>query len=366
MTTDHYFSTDYAGARAKFLAAAAEAGLAVVSHAHPLKGSAGEDLALDLVTLCPDASAPCRAARVFVAMSATHGVEGFVGAAAQTAWLKKRYWEKVPKGMAVLLLHAVNPHGFSWLRRVTEDNVDLNRNFADFTKPLPRKPAYDELAAAISPREWSEESQRDADAKLDAFVERQGQSALNRAIMGGQFSHPDGVFYGGVKPSWSRDTVMKILDAYCSAAKHVAILDFHTGLGAFGAGVSYCVGDEGTPSVTRAHDVWGDDITVMAAAPGSGVHDGYNLTGIARLMGHTHVYGNTLEFGTYPTTDMIRAVRADNWLHLHGDLSSTQGRAIKAEIKRMFYPEDSEDWKARVLSRSLQVWERGLTGLASI
>ena len=28
-----------------------------------------------------------------------------------------------------VLLHALNPYGFAWLRRVNEHNVDLNRNF---------------------------------------------------------------------------------------------------------------------------------------------------------------------------------------------------------------------------------------------
>ena len=366
MSLEDYYCATYAEARAKFLDAAAEAGLAVVSHPHPRPGPDGAPLALDLVTLCPDAQAPCRAERVFVAMSATHGVEGFAGSAAQTAWLKRRLWREVPPGLAVLVLHAVNPHGFAWLRRVTEDNVDLNRNFADFGKPLPRKPAYEELAAAICPRDWTPESLAAADAALAAFAERHGARALNRAIMGGQYSHPDGVFYGGAKPTWSRETVMKILATYCSAARHVAILDIHTGLGDFGAGVSYCVGDEGSPAVTRAHEVWGEDATVMAAAPGSGVHDGYNLTGIARLMADRAVYGNTLEFGTRPTAEMLRAVRADNWLHLYGDPASAQGRAIKAEIKRAFYPEDSAEWKARVLARALEVWRRGLDGLAAL
>lgn len=361
-----YFAVDYTAAREKFLSAAAEAGLAVVSHPHPLQGPKGESLALDLVTLCPDSTAPCRAERVFVALSATHGVEGFAGSAAQVAWLKRKLWKKVPSGMSVLLLHAVNPHGFAWLRRVTEDNVDLNRNFADFGKPLPRKPAYDELAEAICPRVWNSESIAGAQARLDDYAERHGRSALNRTIMGGQYSHPDGVFFGGHRPSWSRETIMKILDSYCSEAKHVAILDFHTGLGEFGSGVSYCIGDEGSTSVTKAHDVWGEDVTIMSAAPGSGVHDGYNLTGMARLMAHTAVYGNTLEFGTYPTPDMLRALRADNWLHLNGDLASAQAQAIKAEIKRVFYPEASEDWKARVLSRALAVWERGIAGLAAV
>ncbi|MDX2142218.1 MAG: DUF2817 domain-containing protein [Rhodospirillaceae bacterium] len=364
MSVDDYFSPDYATARAKFLAAAAGAGLAVVSHPHPLKGPGGEDLSLDLVTLCPDASAPCRAERVFVALSATHGVEGFVGSAAQTAWLKRGHWKRTPPGMSVLLLHAVNPHGFAWLRRVTEDNVDLNRNFADFSKALPRKPAYDELANAICPKSWDDRTIAAADAQLTDFAARHGQRTLSRAIMGGQYSHADGVFYGGVKPTWSRETIMKILTSYCSVAKHVAILDFHTGLGESGAGVSYCVGDEGAPAVTKAHEVWGDDANVMAAAPGSGVHDGYNLTGIARMISPAAVYGNTLEFGTYPTERMIRALRADNWLHLHGDPRSEQGRAIKAEIKAVFYPETSAEWKTRVMTRALAVWDRGMAGLA--
>ena len=42
------FSSSYAQARIKFLEAAATAGLSVESHAHPLKGRDGEDLAMDV------------------------------------------------------------------------------------------------------------------------------------------------------------------------------------------------------------------------------------------------------------------------------------------------------------------------------
>ena len=35
----------------------------------------------------------------------------------------------IPAGVRVVLVYAINPHGFAWLRRVTEDNVDLNRNW---------------------------------------------------------------------------------------------------------------------------------------------------------------------------------------------------------------------------------------------
>ncbi len=43
------FSPSYAQARTKFLEAAAAAGLPIESHAHPLKGRDGEDLAMDVV-----------------------------------------------------------------------------------------------------------------------------------------------------------------------------------------------------------------------------------------------------------------------------------------------------------------------------
>ena len=45
----HAFSPSYAQARTRFLEAAAAAGLSIESHAHPLKGRDGEDLAMDVV-----------------------------------------------------------------------------------------------------------------------------------------------------------------------------------------------------------------------------------------------------------------------------------------------------------------------------
>ncbi|MEJ0064575.1 MAG: DUF2817 domain-containing protein [Caulobacteraceae bacterium] len=51
------------------------------------------------------------------------------------------------------MIHAINPYGFAWLRRVTEENIDLNRNWIDFSQPPPANPGYDELAdAARAPR----------------------------------------------------------------------------------------------------------------------------------------------------------------------------------------------------------------------
>ncbi len=151
MTVDGCFAQTYVEARLKFLSAAASVALKVQSHLHPLRGRDGEPLALDVVR---EGAADARA--LLIVSSACHGVEGFCGSGAQVALMRDPDWHAAvaASGVAVLYLHALNPHGFSFWRRTTHENVDLNRNFNDFSQPLPHNAAYDELASAIVPDTW--------------------------------------------------------------------------------------------------------------------------------------------------------------------------------------------------------------------
>src|SRR5262245_56959198 len=126
------FAKDYTEAREKFLAACAFAGASVRSFANPLRGPNGEPLFMDVARL-----GPADAKRMLVLTSATHGIEGYCGSGSQVTWLRTRGAKSLPAGTGALLVHAVNPHGFAWTRRVNEDNVDLNRNFVDHAKPYP-------------------------------------------------------------------------------------------------------------------------------------------------------------------------------------------------------------------------------------
>ena len=71
------FSADYREARAKFLAAAEAAGVAVQSYRNPAAGPDGQPLYTDVARL-----GPAGAERVMVVASSTHGVEGFAGSPA--------------------------------------------------------------------------------------------------------------------------------------------------------------------------------------------------------------------------------------------------------------------------------------------
>ena len=128
-----HFSQTYREARQRFLAAATSAGASIESHVHPRKGAEGEEIATDTARIGA-ADAPS----LFVVSSGTHGPEGFAGSACQLALLDDELLGRAGRSsIAVLLVHAVNPYGFSHTMRTNEDNIDLNRNFNDFAHPYP-------------------------------------------------------------------------------------------------------------------------------------------------------------------------------------------------------------------------------------
>ena len=108
MQPTDFFSATYSEARARFLDAAAEAGLSPAHHVNPEKGPGGQELATDVVRI-----GPADASRLLVTLSATHGVEGFCGSGAQVDWLRSGALAAVPGSVAVLMVHAINPHGFA-------------------------------------------------------------------------------------------------------------------------------------------------------------------------------------------------------------------------------------------------------------
>jgi hypothetical protein len=352
------FSRDYAQARDKFLAASSGAGAEVRHWPNPLRGPAGEALACDTAWLGPRA-----AANVLVVVSGTHGVEGFCGAGPQVAVLRGALGAAVAPDTALLLIHGINPHGWAWLRRVTEENVDLNRNWVDFTQPLPANPGYDDLHRHYVPASLDDASLRAADAAIATYARRHGAHAERVARSSGQYTHPDGIFFGGDAPTWSRRTSETILAEYLGRARTVAVVDMHTGLGPYGYGEPICNHEPGGARVARARRWWGDSVTEPLLGTSSS-QEKWGLTefGYERCLAHADIAFVALEFGTYPPDRGASVLRDDHWLHRHGDPAGPQAAPIKAAIRDHFYP-PFDDWKEMVLFRSLQVYRQALAGL---
>ena len=360
MDTLHYFARDYRAARVKFLEAADAAGAPVETFENPAPGPDGAPLYTDVARL-GDAAAD----RVLLANSATHGVEGFCGLGALVGWLRAAAHRDLPANVRAVLIHAINPHGFAWLRRVNEDNVDLNRNFVDHDEPHPENADYEELHPVLVPDRWDDASLALTATVFADYAERHGAVALQAAVSRGQYAHRDGIFYGGQEPTWSNRTFRAILADVTAGAAHLAFLDFHTGLGPYGMADLISTGMPGTPFGDRLRAWYGEGLSTPALGNSTSVPlFGYIATAVNATCKHAEVTCMTLEFGTLPLERVLLAIRADNWLHARGTVDSALGRRIKADIRDAFYP-DEDDWKELVTLRARQIMRRAVAGLTA-
>lgn len=355
-----HFSQSYAQARERFLSAAEAAGLDVESHTHPLLGRDGETLALDVVF---EGARDARS--LLVLSSGCHGVEGFCGSGVQHALLRDGAWHRLLRdsGVAVLYLHALNPWGFSWWRRTTQENVDLNRNFHDFSQPLPANPGYDEIAALLVPPSWPPAPE--TAAALQRHIAAHGLRAYQQAVTSGQHDHPEGLFYGGRNPTWSNVTLRHVLQEQARHCARLGWIDFHTGLGPSGVGERIFACRDDDAALQRARSWWGNGIT--------SIYDGSSasalLTGLMWMAAYeecpqAEYTGIALEYGTVPVTEVLDALRADQWLENHPEAGSAQRDAIKRQVRDAFYT-DTDAWKQAVLAQGFEAARQAVAGLAA-
>ena len=355
------FARDYADARRRFRTACDKAGLAMRAYANPETGPGGEALACDVAW-----GGRIAAPKVLVLIAATHGVEGFCGSAAMIDWLDGGGATAVPDDIGVLLIHALNPHGFAWLRRVTEEGIDLNRNCVDFDRPLPENRTYDTLADVIALPSLAGPAFEAGEKTIADFIATHGMLAYQEGFAGGQYRHPKGLFYGGGAPSWARRTLETIIEDFALAERQlVAVIDFHTGLGAAGKGEVISGHRPGTPGYRHAEAWHGDELAnPFAGESVSTVNYGLIEESWIRRLGERVVFV-TLEYGTVDIASVMKALREDQWLHTHGKVTWGEGetRRIKRAITDAFHPA-TPTWNEMVLTRAREIIARTLRGLA--
>ena len=356
------FSSTYAQARDRFLQAARSAGLEVESKLHPLTGIDGEDLAMDVARHGhPDAD------RLLILSSACHGVEGYCGNGVQVSALQDAQLleHATTSGVALLFIHALNPYGFSHLRRTTHENVDLNRNFHDFSRPLPVNEAYRQIHSLLLPDEWPP-SQANVD-DVSRYLAAHGESALQSAMTKGQYEFPDGLFFGGTRPTWSNLSLREVLRAHGRRAGRIAWIDIHTGLGPSGKGERIYAGPDEQDTITRARNWWGGN----GASPVTSIYDGSStsafLTGlmwnaVPEECPQAQYTGIAIEYGTVPLLHTLQALRAEQWLYLHPAAPAALAATIKGQFKAAFYTE-TDEWKTQVLQQARDALLQAVDGL---
>ena len=246
--------------------------------------------------------------------------------------------------------------------------MDLNRSFVNHAAPYPQNAGYEQLHPLFLPEEWCASTARRVGAALLDFARTNTFQALFSALGAGQHSHPDGIYFGGHEPTAAGRRFLEIVEDHVLGARVVLFLDWHTGLGTYGAGQVVDLPRRGAAGGERGRAWFAHELASPVGEEAAPIHVAGTVgEGLRRKLAPSgaQTIPLTVEFGTYAQLQVLLAFVADNWLHHRGDLHGRQGRAIKARLRRALYP-DEDDWKELVWVRGRQLMRRAVGGLAGL
>lgn len=351
------FSADYTSARQRWLEQSAKLPYPVcfAPYRCPGSGPDGGELVTDTLWIGPE-----EAKNVLVLISGTHGIEGFAGSAIELDWLALLSSEQVilPDHAALLMVHAITPWGFAWQRRCDAEGVDLNRNVVDFSQPLPENPGYELLRPALFLFDAGQRKQAFADYAL-----QHGREAFETAISAGQYTDPQGPFYGGQAPAHGRLVSEDLIRRYALQERDLAVIDLHTGLGPYGYGEIICDHEPDSAATAVARRWYGESVTLPLLGTSSSVPK----TGLLDYLWHAAMNERgcyiTLEFGTFRTHDLFEVLLVDHLLWAQSD--NEQARCEHRKVMRHHFCPDDIVWREMVLFRARQVIAQALRGVSS-
>jgi len=344
-----YYSSDYFEARQRLVAVCSRLGAEHHALAIHAPSPRPEPLTIDVAVI-----GSARPTSALVLSSGVHGVEGLFGSAVQLALAERVSvgW-RPPLGAAIVLVHAVNPYGFAWLRRFNEENIDLNRNFllpAElYGGAPPLAGMFREALRLRKPRSrfgfWS--------ARMMMLALRHGVQSFWETLPVGQYDYPDWLFFGGESPAQSVQELEGFLPTVLGNAEDVVHLDFHTGLGAWTQAQLLVSESEGLDNCAWWNEHYGvTSVRLMKSYTRSyEVRGGFGPWLRALFPACRYRYA-TAEFGTYSAMRVIGAL-ADE-LRWHFELGEESfGHASRRRLSETFVPR-SRSWRVKTLATALE------------
>jgi predicted deacylase len=338
------FPLTYDECRDRFRWTATLAGLRVDAHPIAARGPHGQELTIDVTSFGSH-----RPRRALVVLAGVHGDEGFSSSTlmcdAIGRWVADGHDSALAGDAAVVMVHAVNPWGMAWWRRQNESNVDLNRNWGrDERVDVPANIGYLALHPVLVPGGHAPPT---AESLLDvtrAMIEEHGYQWVKAAVSSGQYSHPDGLYFGGDRTEESNRILAGVVPERVAGAEEVLVVDLHTGHGAFGTYALLSHVPDGHADEAWLRDVFDADRIESTWAPGAttGPKHGQIATGLGALVPGATWRTVTMELGTVSDTRMIVNERAEHWVHLHGDRSDPEHARIVWDHRCGSTPDDPE------------------------
>jgi Protein of unknown function (DUF2817) len=354
-----YFSPDYFTARSRWRSAATRLGYRLESHEIEAVAPIDNHLTID-VAMCGNPLAH----QALVISSGLHGAEGLFGAAVQLALLEQYLPDyQLPKDLAIVIIHILNPFGCAWTRRWNEDNIDLNRNFLLADESYAGCPiAYPQLDSFLNPQS--------PPSRLEPFllkslglINRYGMSTLKDTLPIGQYEFPQGLFFGGKAPSQTQKILTAHLPRWLGLARRVIHLDLHSGLGQWGKYQLFAEMTSTNPRYQWLQQNLGGD-RLLSLDPDHLVYQPRGTFGQWCQATFTDRQYDFLlaEFGTYSMLRVLKALRAENRAHWWGQPEDKSSQWAKQELLEVFVPQDPQ-WRKMAVQQAIDLCLNSMTAL---
>ncbi|SER59073.1 M14 family metallopeptidase [Salipaludibacillus aurantiacus] len=326
-------------------------------------GSEEDDNTTDILA----ADALSEKQELIIITTGEHGIEGYTGSAFLQLFIEEYMPLINPETTGLRLVHAVNPWGMRHFRRVTENNIDLNRNYirdwentaGAVDETFARKK---EIFLPGSRIENLSTHKRELNKALtEAFTHE--ELAVLKDGPPGQYKYKRGIYYGG---NSFDEPAQKLKSRYFDWVKeysHPVHIDIHSGGGPK---------DDLTLIFTKSDKRSEEELQKELSYKQVVKSDDDNVYGESNLYLQESVRENfpqkrtvtcLFEFGTIAETlnDLVFCTQTminENQLYFNGVLEREDEKEIIRDFRRLFYP-DKKEWRKQVI-------DKGRTGIEAI
>ncbi len=312
--------------------------------------------------------------KLLIVTSGLHGIEGYAGSAVQLMFMDKILHGRQLDDVGVLLIHGMNPYGFKYRRKVTENNIDLNRNCAINTELFESKnDGYSKLSNMLMP---------EGKLNLNSFNNRffhwvaikkiiqESMPVLRQAALQGQYQFDKGIYYGGKQSEPQISEIRPLLKRTMEEYRVVLNLDLHTGYGERGKLHLFLnpVKDnkvkQGIETIFKGTDIdWGDSGNFYTIR-GEYIGWANNLPDSVLCLPMLFEFGTLDSQTTYGSLKSIQIMINENQGIHYGYKNKKSEEKIKTLFSEMYYPV-SAFWRTKVIADSYQMMDIMLKNLQS-
>lgn len=310
------------------------------------------DLTIDFCDI-PSSKNP----RKLILTSGIHGEEGNA-----TSAIQRRLMEILsdkPDRPSLLFIHGINPYGMKYHRRVTENNIDLNRNF-ELSRELfsVQNTGYGRLNSLLnpdSPLDLESLSNRFFVVRSIYYLLLYGMDPLRQAILQGQYDFEKGIYYGGNDFSPQKGIMETVFREAGKGQKLVLLIDLHTGFGERGTAHLFPnvprkqKTKELTEKIFAGYQIdWGDSDDFYSTYGDFSDFGGKVMGDMTEYVPMTLEYGTMNSQDTKGSIESIRLSILENQSFQYGCTQERFCETIRQQYHELFFP-TSPAWRTKVM-----------------